>query len=136
MRIADLIQPFKTIDTPPPQRLGTLDGGLWRYAPFGAFKTRSGRPYEGRHHAGLFVEHRWEGGPRPLATLPWIGRDSALALHAALGRIWQPAYGGAHGWRAEAGVGLELWNALRLDYTRRLERRRWRLSFAVELWRP
>lgn len=121
---------------PPPQRLGTLDGGLWRYAPFGAFKTRSGQPYEGRHHAGLFVEHRWEDGPRALEALPLIGWDSALALHGAAGRTWQPPYAGKGGWHTEAGVGLEMWNVLRLDYTRRLDRRRWRFSFAVELRRP
>ena len=69
-----------------------------------------GRVAQGRHHAGLFVEHRWEDAPRPLASLARLGRGSVLALHGALGRIWRPPYNGKGGWRAETGVVLEVWS--------------------------
>jgi hypothetical protein len=131
----------------PLQRLGTLDTGIWRYAPFGAFKTPSNRPYEGESHVAFFWQHRWQSGP--LAGLgrhfSWARWNTATLLYGAVGRTWLPgrletipAYDPrqTRGWHHEVGVGLVLWDVLRLDFTRRLDQPRWSATFNLDAGPP
>lgn len=122
----------------PPQRYGALDVGLWRYTPFGAFRSRQDRPYVGEKHAALFWEHSFGGtlfellGMRGLAAT-----GTGLILHGASGRVWnRPETCSActdlptqshH----EVGVSLVLANRFRIDAARRLDRRGWWIGFSL-----
>ena len=70
----------------------------------------------------------------------WAMRGTGLVVHGASGRTWidperlaglgyVPRY--RDGFRHEAGVSLILYNLLRLDFTRRLDRPGWSAGASV-----
>ena len=119
----------------PPQRFGALEAGMAFFSPFGAFRTVRGHPFEGERYAALYWEHNFKSSPFELLGLwQWALRGTGLVVHGASGRTWidperlaglgyDPRY--RDGFRHEAGASLILYNLLRLDLTRRLDRPGW-----------
>lgn len=117
----------------PPQRLGLLDGGLGRYTPFGALKTRGGLPYEGDEYAGLLWEHNFRTVPFELLGLGgFVQRGYSLLLFGGHGRTWLaddnvatlPGFAPAvpDGFHHELGLSLSgLFGFLRADLAFRLD---------------
>lgn len=131
----------------PPQRHGSLDGGLVVVAPFGTFRSLWDRPYEGHQYAALFHEWRWgDGILRPFSPLTrpvrWLAGavfgkhphwGMGWAAHGAHGRTWLPTLEEARtsrGWHHEAGLSLATMDAINVDYTWRLDRADRRVSIS------
>jgi len=119
----------------PVQRYGALDAAIWRFTPFGAFRTRWDRPYLGRSYAALFWEHDFGGMPFEALGMPRLAAAGVgLIVHGASGKTW-----GSRGCcpsrspmsHHELGLSLVLDNAFRLDLTRRLDRRGSRIGFSL-----
>ena len=125
----------------PPQRFGALEAGIGFFSPFGTFRTVRGHPIEGERFAALYWEHNFRSTPFELLGLwHWAMRGTGLVVHGASGRTWidperlsglgyVPRY--MEGFRHEAGVSLILYNLLRLDLTRRLDRPSWSVGASV-----
>ena len=125
----------------PPQRFGALEAGMGFFSPFGTFRTVRGHPFEGERYAALYWEHNFRSTPFELLGLwHWAMRGTGLAVHGASGRTWidperlaglgyVPRY--RDGFRHEAGISLILYNLLRLDFTRRLDRPGWSAGASV-----
>ena len=125
----------------PPQRFGALEAGMAFFSPFGTFRTVRGHPFEGERYAALYWEHNFRSTPFELLGLwHWAMRGTGLVVHGASGRTWidperlaglgyVPRY--RDGFRHEAGVSLILYNLLRLDLTRRLDRPGWSAGASV-----
>ena len=125
----------------PPQRFGALEAGMAFFSPFGTFRTVRGHPFEGERYAALYWEHNFKSTPFELLGLwHWAMRGTGLVVHGASGRTWidperlaglgyVPRY--RDGFRHEAGVSLILYNLLRLDLTRRLDRPGWSAGASV-----
>ncbi|MDX1548229.1 MAG: DUF5686 family protein [Rhodothermales bacterium] len=118
--------------TLPAQRVGTVDGTLGVYAPFGALKTLGGRPYEGDRWLGVFWEHHFRTVPfERIGLEAAVERDLSLIVFGGHGRTWlddaesAPAFyaprvpGAFH---HEVGIGLSgLLGFLRVDAAFRLD---------------
>jgi hypothetical protein len=118
----------------PIQRFASLDSRFLIWTPFGTFKSLGTRPLEGEHHAALFVEHNFRTVPFELIGLRRIAeKNIGIIVHGAAGRTWissrrlkelafTPHYRDTV--ISEAGISLNnLFGFLRLDYTKRLDRR-------------
>jgi len=73
----------------PLQRFGILDTALGPYGPFGAFRARSGTPYEGERYLGLFWEYDFSTVPFELLGLWGLAeRGLGVSIFGAHGRTW------------------------------------------------
>ena len=127
--------------TLPIQRFGTLDTGLWSFAPFGAFRALRNRPYEGEKYLGLFWEHNFRTAPfEKLGLWGLARRQLSLSLYGASGKTWissnrlsslghSPRY--ADDFHHEIGLSWSAMNLVRLDLTRRLDQHQWNVGFSI-----
>jgi hypothetical protein len=127
------------------QRYGTVDARLGPYAPFGALRTRAGRPYEGERHLAVTWEHTFRTVPFERLGLGWAAeRGWSLLVHGGHAAAWAPADtwipadavppvpSSTDGWHHEVGIGLSgLLGLARLDLTTRLDAPGLALSLAV-----
>src|SRR5690606_26803248 len=104
----------------PRQRLGIVDGSMGVYRPFGVLHTRTGVPYQGDRHAGLFWEHNFRTVPFELLELRRLARKGySLIVFGGHARTWLdreppeelsldagPAPYVADGWHHEVRVSL------------------------------
>jgi hypothetical protein len=131
------------LGTLPIQRYSALDAGLSLLSPFGTFHTQRNRPYEGKHYAALFWEHRWGAGVWESLKLGSLANRWGLGwtLHGASGRTWIPAAALAtptyqprytDQFHHEAGLSLTVMDRFNVDFTRRLDRADWRWGLS---WR-
>ncbi|MFH1569203.1 MAG: hypothetical protein ABIL09_14505 [Gemmatimonadota bacterium] len=118
----------------PPQRAGILEAAIWRYTPFGAFRTRQDRPYTGARYAALYWEHSFGSAPfEALGLRRAAAAGTGLILHGASGRAWSPASGCAACGAVshhEVGLSLVVDGRWRVDVTRRLDRPGWWVGFS------
>lgn len=112
----------------PPQRLGALDAAIWRYTPFGGFRTRRDRVLTGARYAALFWEHDFGATPFELLGLSDLATTgNRLILHGASGHVWRgcAACGSGALSHHELGLSWVVEGRWRLDATRRLDRPGW-----------
>lgn len=113
----------------PLPRYGIVDAALGPYRPFGALRTREGRPYEGARHAALLWEHNFRTVPFELAGLYGLARRGySVILTGGHARTWIPDDAAAlhlaatPGTHHEVGLALSgLFSLLRLDAALRLD---------------
>ncbi|MDZ7771164.1 MAG: DUF5686 family protein [Balneolaceae bacterium] len=73
----------------PMQRMGTVDGSLGLFSPFGSLKTLRNRPYEGEHWLALTAEHNFRTVPFELLGLrPLVQRHWSLIVFGGIARTW------------------------------------------------
>lgn len=122
----------------PRQRLGMVDGSMGAYRPFGVLHTRTGTPYQGDRHAGVFWEHNFRTLPFELLELRGLARRGySVIVFGGHARTWldpQPSFDDAldldagpapyvsDGWHHEVGVSLSgLFGIFRVDVAKRLD---------------
>ncbi|MFC1489877.1 DUF5686 family protein [Candidatus Latescibacterota bacterium] len=118
----------------PIHKFSSLDTRFLGWTPFGTFRSLATRPIEGEHHAALFVEHNFRTVPLELIGLRSLAeKNIGIIAHGAAGRTWigsnrlneltfTPNYYDSV--ISEAGISINnLFGFLRLDYTKRLDRR-------------
>ncbi|MFA6109153.1 MAG: DUF5686 family protein [Candidatus Latescibacterota bacterium] len=117
----------------PRQRLGALDAAIWRYTPFGGFRTRRDRALTGSRYAALFWEHDFGATLFELTGLSNLARTgNRLILHGASGHVWRGCAGCGSDALSHHELGLS-WvveGRWRLDATRRLDRPGWWVGFS------
>ncbi len=133
-----------TSDDIPLQKLGTLDGNLQAFTPFGTFRTLNGRPYEGNRYLAVFWEHNFRTIPFEILGLRSLARrGTSIILHGASGRTWLEAdnrYLQDSSFRAlspdsyhhEIGASINnILQGLRLDFTQRLDESDFRIGVSM-----
>ena len=116
----------------PVQRFGVLD--VWRPATsFGTFKHLSGYPYEGEKYVGVYWQHNFRSAPFEIFNMSYMRKNSFdIILHGGSGRTWiskkkldtlQYDPHVLHKFYHEAGISLSFYRLIRLDATKRLDKR-------------
>ncbi|MEW6756148.1 MAG: hypothetical protein AB1505_35010 [Candidatus Latescibacterota bacterium] len=117
----------------PPQRLGALDVAVWRFTPFGGFRTRRNRALTGSRYAAAFWEQDLGGAPFEVLGLGDVAASGArLILHGASGHVRGGRAAGGPGALSHHEVGLS-WvpgDGWRVDATRRLDGPGWWVGFS------
>lgn len=130
----------------PRQRLGIVDGSMGVYRPFGVLHTRTGVPYQGDRHAGLFWEHNFRTVPFELLELRRLARKGySLIVFGGHARAWldqepseepsldaDPAPYVSDDWHHEVGVSLSgIFSLFRVDVAKRLDAGGWTVGIGA-----
>lgn len=130
----------------PLQRMGTVDGSLGWFSPFGTLKTLRNRPYEGEHWLGLTAEHNFRTVPFELLGLrPLVQRHWSVIVFGGAARTWisdrrltelENAFGFLPATTSpvhyEAGISLNgILGIFRVDFARRLDRPAFMISLGA-----
>jgi len=113
----------------PPQNVNLIDGSMTRFTPFGVFKTRNNRPYEGSRYLATFAEHNFRSVPfeliglQPLARRGWgvilFGGAGYSDMQSSEFKFESAVSDNIH---TEIGLSLNsIFGILRLDVAKRLD---------------
>ena len=117
----------------PIHRLGIIEGSLGVYRPFGALRTRTGRPYQGDRYVGLTWEHSFRTVPFELLGLQALARRGfgviltgghARSAHSSRpqGTEAKALFEAADSFHHEIGLAVSgLFGILRIDLATRLD---------------
>jgi len=112
----------------PVQKLGAVDGSLYRFTPFSVLKTRSSVPYVGNKYGVITVEHNFRTIPFEVLGLNYFvengwgiilfGGAGVAELHDRSSFLMMDS----NGIHTEAGISLNsIFGILRLDFAKRLD---------------
>ena len=116
----------------PVQRFGVLD--VWRpFTSFGTFKHLSDYPYEGEKYVGLYWQHNFRSAPFEIFNMRYMRKNGFdIILYGGSGRTWiskekldtlQYDPHVLDKFYHEAGISLSFYRLIRLDATKRLDKR-------------
>ena len=114
--------------TVPIQKLGTIDGSMSRFTPFGVLRTRQFLPYEGTRHWLAVAEHNFRTIPFEWMGLHWLAdRGWGIILFGGAGHSYadRSVYENrflSNGIHTEVGVSLNsIFGIARIDVAKRLD---------------